>query len=71
MRQASPPILPSERLDGFLREVFWNVDLILAHHQRMLGSLFDRQREQHPILLSIGDLVLDSGSASFASLRGY
>ncbi|KAF8575974.1 hypothetical protein K439DRAFT_1419330 [Ramaria rubella] len=60
LRQASPPILPPERLDGFVHEVFWNMNHVLAHHQRMLGSLFDLQREQHPILLSIGDRILDT-----------
>lgn len=69
MRQASPPIIhPPGGLDDFLNEVFGNMDRILSHHQRMLDSLFDLQREQHPILLSVGDLVLDSMSLIFSSV---
>jgi RHO1 GDP-GTP exchange protein 1/2 len=60
LRQAKPPVLPPERLDGFVNEVFWNMDRILSHHQRLLGALYDLQHDQHPILLSVGDIVLDS-----------
>jgi hypothetical protein len=41
-------------------EVFWNLKEIFAHHQRMLQSLFSRQRDQHPIVQSVADIVLDS-----------
>ena len=64
LRQAKPPVLSPDRLDGFVAEVFWNMDRILSHHQRMLGSLYDLQQEQHPILLSVGDIVLDSKSSA-------
>jgi hypothetical protein len=45
-----------------MSEVFWNLHDILTHHQRMLGSLFARQREQHPLVQSVADIVLDSKS---------
>ncbi|EPQ54101.1 hypothetical protein GLOTRDRAFT_116750 [Gloeophyllum trabeum ATCC 11539] len=57
---SEPPIIPRERLRGFIKEVFYNLDEILAHHQRMLGDLFQRQREQHPLLQSISDIILDT-----------
>lgn len=44
----------------FVSEVFWNLNEILAHHQRMLQSLFSRQRDQHPLVQSVADIVLDS-----------
>ena len=54
---ASP--LPPDRMEGFIYEVFCNVDQILAHHQRLLDALFKRQREQHPLLQSIADIILE------------
>ena len=59
--RATAPI-PQERLRGFISEVFWNMDEILSHHQRLLDKLFERQREQHPLVESIGDVVLDGES---------
>jgi hypothetical protein len=41
-------------------EVFWNLNEILAHHKRMLRYLFARQRDQHPIVQSVADIILDS-----------
>ena len=51
--------LPPNRMEGFIREVFYNVDEILAHHQRLLDALFERQREQHPLIQSIADVILE------------
>lgn len=34
--------------------------MILAHHQRMLGALYARQREQFPLVQSLTDIILDS-----------
>lgn len=52
--------IPQARLHPFVEEVFFNLDQIVAHHQRMLGALFERQREQHPLLQSVADIILDS-----------
>ena len=57
MVNASP--LPPDRMEGFIHKVFYNVDEILAHHQRLLDALFKRQREQHPLLQSIADIILE------------
>lgn len=54
--------MPQDRLKGFVSEVFYNLDKILVHHRRMLDKLFERQREQHPLLQSVADIVLDSES---------
>jgi hypothetical protein len=60
LRSASPPIIRESFLNKFINEVFGNLDQLLAHHQRMLGALFARQREQHPVVQSISDIILDS-----------
>lgn len=65
LRTASPPVIAPERLPGFLSEVFWNLRDILAHHQRMLAALFARQREQHPLVQSVADIILDSESCCY------
>jgi len=58
----SPPheVMSEEEGMDFVSVVFWNLDEILAHHRRMLGSLFSRQREQHPLVQSVADIILDS-----------
>lgn len=40
--------------------MFGNLKEILAHHQRMLGALFARQRDHHPLIQSVSDIILDS-----------
>ncbi|KAJ3865305.1 hypothetical protein EV359DRAFT_72510 [Lentinula novae-zelandiae] len=60
LMNANPPIIQPNRLQGFISEVFGNFSQILAHHQRMLGALFARQRDQHPLIQSIADIVLDT-----------
>ncbi|KAI0091299.1 hypothetical protein BDY19DRAFT_1033671 [Irpex rosettiformis] len=56
---ATSPI-PQSRIQGFVSEVFYNLNEILAHHRRMLDALFERQREQHPLIQSVADIVLDT-----------
>lgn len=46
--------------EDFIHEVFWNLHEVLTFHQRMLAALFARQREQHPLIQSIADIVLES-----------
>ena len=62
LRTAQPPVLPAQRLKGFITQVFGGIDRILGHHQRQLAALFERQLEQHPLVQSIADIVLDSTS---------
>lgn len=58
--QHGPPVMPPNKLKGFISEVFFNIDEIMAHHQRMLKALFQRQLEQHPLVQSVSDIVLDA-----------
>ncbi|KAF7312263.1 hypothetical protein MIND_00239300 [Mycena indigotica] len=60
LRTASPPIIRESLLNKFVTEVFGNLAEITAHHQRMLAALFARQREQHPVVQSISDILLDT-----------
>jgi RHO1 GDP-GTP exchange protein 1/2 len=52
-----------DRIENFVREVFWNLDAILEHHQRLVAALFERQRDQHPIVQSVSDVVLAAALA--------
>ncbi|OJT11476.1 Rho1 guanine nucleotide exchange factor 1 [Trametes pubescens] len=52
--------VPEFRVRGFIQEVFFNLDKILEHHKRMLGALFERQRDQHPLIQSLSDIILDN-----------
>ncbi|KAJ7170691.1 hypothetical protein C8R43DRAFT_1149693 [Mycena crocata] len=60
LRSASPPVIRESFLHKFITEVFGNLDQLVSHHQHMLGALFARQREQHPVIQSISDIILDT-----------
>ncbi|KAF8968138.1 hypothetical protein BDZ97DRAFT_1916355 [Flammula alnicola] len=60
LRAAKPPIISEPLLSGFINEVFGNLREILSHHQRLLAALFARQREQHPLIQSVADIILDT-----------
>lgn len=57
-----PPVISPGNLLPFITEVFGNIDAISSHHHRMLSALFSRQREQHPLVQSVTDVILDSQS---------
>ncbi|KAI5122312.1 hypothetical protein M0805_002388 [Coniferiporia weirii] len=48
------------KIDEFVQDVFWNLSEVLSFHQRMLASLFSRQREQHPLIQSVSDVILET-----------
>lgn len=60
--------IPQQRLRGYVSEVFYNLDDILAHHKRMLERLFELQREQHPLITNFASIILDT---SFAFRPAY
>ncbi|PIL35597.1 hypothetical protein GSI_02325 [Ganoderma sinense ZZ0214-1] len=51
---------PDARIASFISETFFNLNTILAHHQRMLGALYARQSEQFPLVQSLTDIILDN-----------
>jgi hypothetical protein len=70
-----PPIIPCNRLDSFIRDVFHNFGEPHAHHKRLLDQLFEIQREEHPIIRSITapmyDAVLTSRDAYSEYVPNY
>jgi hypothetical protein len=60
LRQADPPIVPPQRLDQFIRDVFHNCGQLLHHHRRLLENLWRTQREEHPVIRSLTDSILDA-----------
>ncbi|CAE6417885.1 unnamed protein product [Rhizoctonia solani] len=56
----SPPPIPRENLDRFVSEVFSNFADVHLHHRRMLDTLHEIQREEHPIIRSISAPVFDA-----------
>jgi len=57
---ANPAVIAADKLRPFINEVFWNLDRILMHHEHMLGALFERQLDQHPLIQSVTDIILES-----------
>ncbi|KZO91124.1 hypothetical protein CALVIDRAFT_531027 [Calocera viscosa TUFC12733] len=69
---ASPgPVGPKPVLDAFLLEVFSNLASVRQQHERMLTELYARQREQHPIIASVADIVLDGALRSTPEYEVY
>ncbi|KAF7317883.1 hypothetical protein MKEN_00876200 [Mycena kentingensis (nom. inval.)] len=60
LRNADPPIIPADRLDQFIKDVFHNSAHLYAHHRALVNKLHELQREQHPRIRSITEPVLDA-----------
>ncbi|KAF7309564.1 hypothetical protein MIND_00327400 [Mycena indigotica] len=60
LRNADPPIIPSDRIDQFIKDVFHNCAHLHAHHRSLINKLHELQREQHPRIRSITEPVLDA-----------
>jgi hypothetical protein len=60
LRNAEPPIIPPDRLDQFLIDVFHNYNELHAHHRRLVDKLHEIQREEHPRIRSITAAVFDA-----------
>ncbi|KAG8932291.1 hypothetical protein FRC02_001362 [Tulasnella sp. 418] len=64
---SSPAVItPRAELEKFVEEMFNNVMEIEKIHEQMVRTLFVRQRQQHPIIDTISDIILDA-SFSFQS----
>lgn len=59
LRLVDPPIIPRERLEMFIQDVFRNSGELYTHHGRLLYQLLKIQREEHPIIRSIAAPVHD------------
>ncbi|KAG6332497.1 hypothetical protein ID866_6590 [Astraeus odoratus] len=58
--QDHPTIIPRDRLNTFISDVFHNYLEIYAHHRRLLDQLHEIQREEHPTIKSITAPLLDA-----------
>lgn len=57
---ANPPVIAPDKLRPFIHEVFWNLGQISVHHEHMLTALFERQLDQHPLVQSVTDIILET-----------
>jgi hypothetical protein len=60
LRNAEPAIIPTDRLDQFIMDVFHNFSELHAHHRRLVNNLHEIQREEHPRIRSITAAVFDA-----------
>ena len=60
LRNAEPPIIPRERLEQFIRDVYHNYDELYEHHRRLCEKFQEIQREQHPTIRTITAALFDA-----------
>lgn len=60
LRTADPPIIPHDRLDTFIQDVFHNFQELHAHHRRLVEKLHEIQLEEHPRIKSITAAIFDA-----------
>ena len=60
LREADPPIIPPERLNQFIQDVFHNYSELLYHHRRLMEHMHEVQRDEHPRIRSITACVFDA-----------
>ncbi|KAG6901533.1 hypothetical protein C0995_010832 [Termitomyces sp. Mi166 len=53
LRTTDPPIIPRDKLEGFIHDVFHNFRELYDHHNQLVKEFHRIQREQHPIIGSI------------------
>lgn len=60
LRKAEPPIIPRDRLDQFIEDVFHNYGQLYEYHKKLVDELHEIQREQHPRINSITAAIFDA-----------
>jgi RHO1 GDP-GTP exchange protein 1/2 len=53
-------VIPPDRLEQFISDVFHNFGEVYAHHRRLLDKFQEIQREEHPVIRSITAAVFDA-----------
>ncbi|KAI6011774.1 hypothetical protein EDC04DRAFT_2763760 [Pisolithus marmoratus] len=61
MKSASPHVI-LQHLQTFL--FFFELEPIATRHERLMETLFSREREQHPAVQVVYDLTLNPSSSS-------
>jgi hypothetical protein len=62
LRAANPPVLPANVLEDFIDDVFGNILDLRETNRRLLEVMYVRQREEHPVIVRIGDIFLQAAS---------
>jgi hypothetical protein len=60
LRAMDPPIIPRDRLDSFIQDVFHNFGELHVHHRRLCERIHEIQREEHPIVRSVTAAMYDA-----------
>jgi hypothetical protein len=55
-----PAIIPRDRLDSFIQDVYHNFGELHAHHRRLLERFHEIQREEHPLIRSVTAAMYDA-----------
>ncbi|KAG6808908.1 hypothetical protein H0H92_002394 [Tricholoma furcatifolium] len=71
LRTADPPIIPPERLNRFVDDVFHNYRQIYDHHRRLLNAFLRIQEEQHPVIGSIIEPLMHAAIQFRDAYREY
>ncbi|RDB18445.1 Rho1 guanine nucleotide exchange factor 1 [Hypsizygus marmoreus] len=60
LRTLEPPIIPRDRLEQFIQDVFHNFGELYEHHQKLVDKLQEIQREEHPVISTVTAALLDA-----------
>ncbi|KAF5386380.1 hypothetical protein D9757_006718 [Collybiopsis confluens] len=60
LREADPPVIPRDRVESFINDVFHNFAELHAHHRRLVEKFHQIQTEEHPVIRSITAAVFDA-----------
>ena len=60
LHKAEPPIIPRDRLNQFIKDVFHNYAQLYKHHRKLVDDLHDIQRKQHPRINTIAAAIFDA-----------
>ncbi|KAG0704190.1 hypothetical protein DFH29DRAFT_873972 [Suillus ampliporus] len=60
LREMDPPVIPRDRLNNFIGDVFHNFAELHSHHRKLLDQLHEIQREEYPTIRSITAPMFDA-----------
>jgi hypothetical protein len=55
--QQPPVIVPEQRMEAFVREVFSTTQALAESHTRMLDRLLERQRQEWPLVRQTSEMI--------------
>lgn len=55
-----PPVIPRERLDAFIDDVFHNIADLCTHHRRLVDQFHEIQSREHPTIRSLTATLFDA-----------